>query len=251
MACVALIGPDGAGKTTIGRKLERALPMPARYLYMGVNLEASGLMLPTTRLMLMFKRARGGRPDMVLSTAHGERRPPPRHPVKRLAGRVKSAVRVTNWLAEEWFRQLVAWAWQRRGYLVVFDRHFFADYYAHDVAGSHAPSLARRLHGVVLRRFYPRPSLVVCLDAPAEVLFARKGEGTLAWLEARRAEYLALRPAVEAFVVVDASQPPEAVLRDVVAAITAHAGGPVGAAPPAGGGAAGPVAANRDAACIG
>ncbi len=251
MACVALIGPDGAGKTTIGRQLEHALPMPARYLYMGVNLEASGLMLPTTRLMLMLKRARGGRPDMVLSTAHGERRPQPRHPVKRLAGRVKSAVRVTNWLAEEWFRQIVAWAWQRRGYLVVFDRHFFADYHAHDVAGNHPPSLARRLHGAVLRRYYPRPSLVVCLDAPAEVLFARKGEGTLAWLEARRAEYLALHSAVDAFVVVDASQPPDAVLRDVVAAITAHVGDPIAAASTAGGGAGEPAPASRSEACAG
>src|SRR5690606_16626163 len=47
---VALIGPDGAGKSTISRKVVEMLDIPAKYLYMGVNLEASNLMLPTTRL---------------------------------------------------------------------------------------------------------------------------------------------------------------------------------------------------------
>src|SRR5215211_3803381 len=64
---VALIGPDGAGKTSITRRVAELLPVPSRTIYMGVNLESSTLMLPTTRLILTAKRARGGRPDLTVS----------------------------------------------------------------------------------------------------------------------------------------------------------------------------------------
>ena len=57
MFTVALIGPDGAGKSTVGRELERRLSFPAKYIYMGVNLESSNLVLPTTRLILGIKRS--------------------------------------------------------------------------------------------------------------------------------------------------------------------------------------------------
>jgi thymidylate kinase len=119
-------------------------------------------------------------------------------------------------MAEEWFRQGLVWYYQRRGHIVLFDRHFFSDYYAHDIAGNGARRpLARRIHGFVLDRFYPRPDLVICLDAPAEVLFARKGEGTLALLERRRQEYLHLRDVVKHFATVDATQSEDEVAREV------------------------------------
>jgi len=218
MISVALIGPDGAGKTTVGRRLAEVLPLPVTYLYMGVNLEASRVMLPTTRLALAIKRARGGRPDMVL-TSHGGRKARPKGPFKRALAGAKSGLRTANWLAEEWFRQVLAWRYRRRGDVVLFDRHFFADYYAHDVAGDTRGSLARRAHGFVLRRLYPRPDLVICLDAPAEVLLARKGEGTIEWLDARRREYLALADVVDHFEVVDAGRPLDEVTAEVAGTI--------------------------------
>ncbi len=64
MFTVALIGADGSGKSSVSRHLERTLPFPTKYVYMGVNLEASNLVLPSTRLLLEWKRARGRRPDL-------------------------------------------------------------------------------------------------------------------------------------------------------------------------------------------
>ena len=61
---------------------------------------------------------------------------------------------------------------------------------------------------------------MICLDAPAEVLYARKREGTLELLESRRQEYLQARSLVTHFTVVDASQDLDSVERQVVDVIS-------------------------------
>lgn len=230
MFTVALIGPDGSGKSTIGRRLLEAMPLPIRYIYMGVNLEASNHMLPTTRLVYAIQRGRGkrdaGPPDPTAATRR------PKHPVKRALADAKSLLRVANLIAEEWYRQLWVWWYERRGFVVLCDRHFFPEYWATDIAGDgEGRPPARRLHGFVLDRFFPRPDLVVCLDAPADVLFARKAEGTPELLEGRRRQYLAIEDVVPHFVRIDVTQPVEKVTQDVVDAICAfHAGRPDGIA---------------------
>jgi thymidylate kinase len=220
MFTVALIGPDGAGKSTIGQRLEESLPLPAKYIYMGINLESSNVVLPTTRLILEVRRMRGIRPDMAGPPDPTRRKPKPKGSLKRVAVTLKLSLRMANVMAEEWFRQIVVWSYLRQGRVVLLDRHFFVDYYAHDIAlnGNHLP-LARRVHGYMLDRLYPRPDLSICLDAPAEVLLARKGEGTLESLERRRQEYLALRDVLGYFVTIDATQAQDEVTRQVSDAI--------------------------------
>ena len=46
---------------------------------------------------------------------------------------------MTNWLAEEAYRAVLARRLQRRGTVVVFDRHFFCDYYAGAIAPTAEP----------------------------------------------------------------------------------------------------------------
>lgn len=219
MFTVALIGPDGAGKTTITRRLAQEMTLPVKYVYLGINLETSNLVLPTTRLLLEIKRARGGRPDMAGPRDPERAKPLSKHPLKRAMSELKAGLRMANQMAEEWFRQSVVWYYLHRGYIVLFDRHFLLDYYYYDVVSTKERPLANRLHGFMLNHFYPRPDLVICLDAPAEVLFARKGEGTLESIDRRRQEYWQLRGLVEKFVIVDATQSEVKVLQDVDAII--------------------------------
>jgi len=221
---VALIGPDGAGKTSVARALDGALPMPVRYLYMGVSADSSNVMLPTTRFARRVKRALGAPPDTAGPPVHGAPRPRRRSVAGRVAGSVRAGLRLANRTAEEWYRQALAWRWQRHGAVVIFDRHFFIDYHAYDVSDEHERSITQRLHGFTLGRLYPRPDLVVYLDAPAEVLLARKGEGTVDALEARREEYRAIAPLVPRFVEVDATRPLDLVVADVAARILEVAG---------------------------
>jgi thymidylate kinase len=73
----------------------------------------------------------------------------------------------------------------------------------------------------VLAHLAPRPDLVLVLDLPGEVAFARKGEFTPDGLEAVRQGFLALVPRLNAEVV-DAAAAPEQVRADVVARIWRH-----------------------------
>jgi thymidylate kinase len=214
MLTVALVGADGAGKTTVAREVTRRMDLPIRYLYMGVNLEASTLMLPTTRLILALKRRRGGRGDLTAVTLGDARRR------SGIAAAVRSGLRTGNWIAEELFRETVS-AWhRRRGRVVLFDRHFLADYYGYDVTRVDPERpIASRLHGWFLRRVSRAPDLVIMLDAPADVLYARKPESSVEFLAGRREEYLALRGAVPRFELVDATQPLEAVVSRVATLI--------------------------------
>jgi thymidylate kinase len=219
---IALIGPDGAGKTTIARELERALPRPAKYLYMGVNWEASDHLLPTTRLIRALRASR-----------HEERAGGPPDPLRERSAAVPATTRVVrgvwtvlalgNRLAEEVHRVLLARRYVRRGTVVVFDRDFFSDYHAHDVAGGNARTIDRRVHGLFLSRIYPRPDLVVYLDAPADVLFARKGEGTIESLDRRRHDYLAVAAETRNFRSVNADRPLPDVVADVVDVVESFA----------------------------
>ena len=213
---VALIGADGAGKTTVGRRIERTLPRPVKYIYMGVNTDASNVLLPTTRVIHAIKRARGARPDGGPPDPT-RRRAPPKGVVARGLANARSMLRLANRLAEEWFRQALAWYHLRRGQVVIFDRHFYSDYYAHEIAvGPGELSLSRRVHGFVLRRLYPKPDFVILLDAPAEVLWNRKREGSFEALVRRREEYLRLRETLPDVAVVDVTRPEDQVVGEVV-----------------------------------
>lgn len=215
MFTVAIIGADGAGKTTVTHQVLEELPLPAKHVYMGVNLENSKLVLPTTRLLLEVKRLRGKRPDMAGPPDPTRRKAQSKNLFKRILSEVKTGLRMANLMSEEWFRQAVISLYKRRGNVVLFDRHFFIDYYAHDIAGGKGIPLANRVHGLMLKYLYPRPDMVIMLDAPPEVLFERKGEGTIELLERRRQEYLQFGEIMNNFHVVDATQPLNDVVSDV------------------------------------
>ncbi len=211
---MALIGPDGSGKTTVARalfgpELAGRLPAPLRRMYMSINPASGTWLLPTTRLAWLLR----GRPEHIES-AYREHR-------SRLVGQAATGLRMLNLIAEEWFRALVAAVFVRRGDIVLFDRHYYFDYWATDIA---APNRRKeeRLHGWVLER-YPRPDLTIYLDAPPQVLLARKGEGTLESVTTLRRELLEVVRRAPGSVLVDGTQPVAAVVDEVVEVIRRYA----------------------------
>lgn len=213
MATVALIGPDGAGKTTLTKMLMESGTLPFRYLYMGVDISKSNVALPTSRLVDGLKRrfGQGHEPGAPEPAGRGASNPLAR----RFLRSSRAALRLTNRIAEECYRQLVSWSYQLRGFVVLYDRHFIFDF-SPEIQAPMEDSLERRLHWRFLDGLYPRPDLVLFLDAPGEVLFARKGESTVAELERRRQAFLRHGRTLANFVTVDATRPLDEVYDEIM-----------------------------------
>lgn len=210
---IALIGQDGAGKSTITRSVVSHLPYDAETVYMGINLEASRVMLPTTRLSLVLKRQRGRRPDMTAHADDPSRRTGVLADLRRLA-------RALNWIAEEIYRTALVRRIRRRGAIAILDRDFYCDYYWSAVAPvAERRPLDVRLHGAFLRRWYPVPDLVLLLDAPPDVLHARRPEHSLEQAGQRRAGYLALANVLPSMQVVSADRPVADIVQDITTRI--------------------------------
>jgi thymidylate kinase len=210
---VAVVGADGTGKSTIVGRIPPLIGGAVKTLYAGDNPEGAEGLLPTTRLLWWNQRRTGG------PQVHG---PPPleRHPRASLTQRIVTTPRavllLANQCAEEWARLRRARRWAAAGTVVILDRSYIHDYWHHDID---APDRTQRqrMHGWWLVHVLPRADLTIVLDAPAEALFARKPEGSLAALAHRRAEYTDLKRLTADTVVVDAAQP----LADVEAAVVA------------------------------
>lgn len=224
MITVALIGADGAGKTTIANRLAASFPLPVRYLYMGMNAQSANVSLPTSRLLFALKarkhrktlkRTTGKAPRTVSLHSLDHRRD--------TRGRIGAAARLVHRLAEQSFRELVAWSYRLRGYIVICDRHFLFEFARK--GGNEAKKsrlLSNRIQGWFLRRICAKPDLVIFLDAPPEVLYERKREVPVKYLHTRREAFLTMRESVCRFERVDASQPLDRVYGDVVRLLAAH-----------------------------
>lgn len=217
---VAIIGTDGAGKSTVANKLRDAHPLSMKYIYMGASLEASNISLPTSRLLVTMKRRR-----LAQISTEFDRLPPAAMMTDAMkarlpGGKTVKALGVMNRIAEEWYRQVFVWYYTWRGYIVICDRHFLYEYFPDSESlGSKDRRLSVRLHASLLSRFYPKPHLTVFLDASPDVLYARKPEWTIEHLEKQRAGIIEQGKAAKEFVRVDATQPEDRVFSEVYAQI--------------------------------
>ncbi len=216
MSTITLIGSDGAGKTTVANALQAYLPVRLKYMYMGPYLDSSNYALPTGRLYYYLKRLRYR--IRYGTDASGQPRVRPRGE-STTHGKLGAAARLVHRLSEEWYRQLISWFFQLRGYVVLYDRHFVFEFAPVDTGeGAKPRRLSERIHWWILTHIYPQPDLVLFLDAPAEILMQRKPEDgrSKEYLEARRAAIVRVGKGLKNFIRIDASRPLDRVIEDVL-----------------------------------
>jgi thymidylate kinase len=189
---VALLGPDGAGKSTVAQALADDPLIRARVVYMG------------------FKRGdgwdsrgqRGHQPGFRSADHEGR------------SGALRGGIAYGRRLLAQTRRSLVALTWGLRGRFVVFDRHPHELLIA-DPARGHGPRLRRWL----LCRTCLRPDVSVLLDAPPELLHSRKNEHPMERAAKQRERYRSLAQAVRDLVLVDSSGSEEESVRRVTSLI--------------------------------
>ena len=169
---IAVLGPDGAGKSTLVDAIQEAFCVPVSTFYMGLNEDR----VPLVR----------------------------RIPVRGLHHPI--------FLMTLWARYLAARYQQARGRLVIFDR------YTYDamLPGPHSMSLFMRLTRWARAHALPAPDMVVILDVPGAVMFARKGEHDPIHLEEERQAFLGLQKRLTRLEIVDASQSVDSLQADVM-----------------------------------
>lgn len=187
---VALLAPDGGGKSTLAKSLIAQRHLNARFIYMGENQKASNIGLPTTPWFKKKKKQKG------------------KNPLEKI---LVGIFNFPNTLLEQWYRLSVSFYYRYRGRSVIFDRYIYDAW-----LNPRKKSLVKKVRRLLVEGTYPTPDLVLFLDAPGEVLFARKGEHNPEWLESKRQAYLALQRQLPNMLVLDATQSPQKVQKEAI-----------------------------------
>lgn len=189
---IALLAPDGAGKTTLASALSGEHMLRARRIYMGTNTDASTVGSPATDWL---------KEHVKSLDAHK----------KSLRHFVLKATNFSNRLLEQWLRYSVGFYHKCLGRFVIFDRYVYDSLLAPP-----AKTMGKRLRRGLLLKTCPSPDLVILLDAPGEVLFQRKGEHSPARLEKQRQIFLGLKDKIPNMIIVDATCPPNHVRCEIL-----------------------------------
>jgi thymidylate kinase len=102
--------------------------------------------------------------------------------------------------------------------LVIFDRYYYDVLIDSRRFRYGGPRWLLKL----VAKLIPKPDLIILLNAPAEVLWARKREVAFEEVVRQQQAYLALCRGLRSAVVIDAAQPLEEVIRDVNDAIVSR-----------------------------
>ena len=186
-----ILGPDGAGKSSVIEGLIETL-------------ECGGRSIKMRHLKPRFVAQLRNQPAIIVVDPHGK---PPR-------GVFPSLVKILVWLVEEWYAYLFH---EKKDSVLICDRYY------HDLLVDPrryrfgAPVWTAALVGGLM----PRPKLWVLLNAPPDVLQARKQEVTPEETARQCHAYLTFISKQRKHVVVDASQRLDKVIADAAHAIRA------------------------------
>ena len=193
---IALLGPDGAGKSAVVSQLQQ-------------QLEPAFARVSQFHFRPMFGKSASGRTPVT-------------HPhAQRPRSSLISLFKLIYWLLDYWYGYLFVVAPRlRRSELVVFDRYFLDT-----LVDPRRYRLPIRVLGVAdwICGLAPRPDLCILLDAPSHVVLRRKREVSPGETRRQRLAYLTMFESLPRSVIVDAERPIADVAQQITAAVLSRA----------------------------
>ena len=184
--CVAVVGVDGAGKSTVIDLLSRRLRkegVPVRVEYMG---KWHNQVIPLNRCYTWLRSfLRRGRFGTVASAV-----PKQNAPESDAASATKrSSSPLSSWKRECWYilRDLSLWIEFLLRYVVklrIKNRLILCDRYLYDMLLTPHSFLLPWL-----LRLYPRPQKLFFLAGPGDLVFSRKGQHSPEWIDRAQEDY--------------------------------------------------------------
>ena len=190
---VALLAPDGGGKSTLSFSLLEQPFLRSKLIYMGANLDSSTVGLPTTRWLK----------DKIKGME--------RKKTSKLIVKPLKMIAYINRVLEQWYRVAVGIYHKMLGRTVVFDRFVYDSYLS-------APpkTKGQKMRRWLIRSTCPEADVAYFLDAPGQVLFDRKVEHSPAVLERQRQRFLSLQDVIRNMVIVDGTQSAQGVRSQIL-----------------------------------
>jgi len=176
---VALLGPDGSGKTTLAEYIVKQQLFNAKYVYMGRD----QFLIPTRKILKSVLRLIQGRPGSkpVSPSASSDET---LIPVTGESRHALDVVRLLHDMADFYLRYLVFNHFPYRyGKLIVNDR------YVYDLMIGNEQVQKHPFFRKYILRLFPKPDMVFILSVPANDMFVRKGEHTPGFLQAQKVQY--------------------------------------------------------------
>lgn len=206
---IALMGPDGSGKTTLARTIRDRRIFNTVCVYMGRD----QFIIPTRRIFKYMldriKKKKG-----TNGTATAESRSEGLIQAKGIWRDGVDVVRFFHDLIDFYLRYfLYNYLHCRKGFLVINDRYIYDM-----LLGGEKVQRLWFFRWIIISLF-PAPDFVFLLDAPAEKMHARKGEHSTAFLNAMKKKYAALSKIIEKCFVIRTSENAEESAHEIIAHI--------------------------------
>lgn len=219
---VALIGPDGVGKSTIIEELIKSLPFGIKTVYMGWSDHSNTLKLPTSRWLYNRynkpkqasneQQAQGTKStESTSSTTPSE--PTKKSPPKKLTW--KQWPGVINEILEQYTRYFYAKFYQLRGYYVLYDRYVYDQFIYNATTDESLLKPQDKILGNFFKRYFPSPDITVLLSGNASVIHKRKDELSIDKIAKRIELYENLGVNDASFHIVSVEQSIESEVREI------------------------------------